>query len=236
MKADSASEFPPAAPRRVARRPPLPLLVLLIASMSMALLTAGHARDYIRSWSRVRAGKSILEQRLSMGRRQGWPTAIVPWFDRSFVAFAEQLKNTVPPDAKILVEPNPGAISDSSGRARWFMYLNYLAYPLRLYVRQPAWAGGTLVDYGKWLDHHRRAARRRYSLDEQIEIDDRGIDWKIVFAVTRDFSRKGTQLFQRNAGGGWDPVPLAGFDDEPPEPEAEPRAEGADGADPEADG
>lgn len=195
-------------PRQPAKRPPLPLFVLLLASFSMCVLTAGHARDYTKSWNRVRRGKTILEQRLTLGRRVGWPTAIVPWFDRTFLEFAERLKHTVPADARILIEPESGAILDDSGRARWFMYLNYAAYPLTFYVRQPQNAGGTLVDYGKWLAHHAKGKRKGQWLDEELAIADREIDWKITFPVTRDFQRDDTILYKRERGA-WVPVPLA---------------------------
>jgi hypothetical protein len=190
------------------RKPPLLLLGLLVASLAMSVLTVGHARDYVKSWNRVRRGKSALEQRLTLGRRQGWPTAVVPWFDRSFLDFAERLKKTVPADARILVEPDPAALQDDSGRARWFMYLNYAAYPLRFYVRKPAYAGGTLVDYGRWLQHHVKARGMRFKLDEQIELDERDIRWKVVFPVTTDFERDGTRLYRLEAGE-WRPVALA---------------------------
>ena len=207
-------------PRKPARRPPLPLLVLVIASLSMSVLTAGHARDYTRSWDRVRRGKSNLEQRLTLGRRVGWPTAIVPWFDRSFLVFAENLKRTLPEDARILLEPEPSEISDESGRARWFMYLNYLVYPLECYVRQPKNAGGTLVDYSKWLLHHRKQANTHRKLNENLAIADRGIDWKLTFAVTRDFARDSVTLYRR-VGGGWAPVPILTSEDPDPSEAAE---------------
>ena len=195
------------ASRKPARKPPLPLLILLIASLSMSVLTAGHARDYTRSWDRVRRGKNNVEQRLTLGRRVGWPTAIVPWFDRSFLVFAENLKATIPADASILIEPESGEIYDESGRARWFMYLNYVVYPLKCYVKQPKKAGGTLPDYALWLVHHRKKPNAHRALNENLAIADRGIDWKLTFAVTRDFARDSAKLFRR-AGGGWEPVPV----------------------------
>jgi hypothetical protein len=191
-----------------ARRPPLLLLILLIASLSMSVLTAGHARDYTKSWNRVRSGKTILEQRLTLGRRAGWPTAIVPWFDRAFLVFADRLINTVPADANILIEPTSTEIHDDSGRARWFMYLNYAAYPLKFYVRAPQNAGGTLVDYVKWLGLHKKGKRTGHWLDEQLAIADREIDWKVKFAVTRDFAPESIKLLRRE-GGNWVEVPLA---------------------------
>lgn len=180
------------------RRPPLPLLALLGASLSMAVLTAGHAREYVKSWSRQRAGKTIAEQRATLGRRPGMPTSIVPWFDPAFVEFVDDLRATLPPDARVLVEPEPGEIADESGRGRWFLYLNYFAYPLRFYVRKPAFAGGTLVDYGKWLAHHLKQKDVVRLLDEEVAIEERGIDHKLVFGVTRDFARDTVKLFRRD--------------------------------------
>ncbi len=188
-------------------RPPRVLFLLLVLSLSMCVLTAGHARDYIRSWNRVRRGKDIAAQRATMGRRPGRPTAIVPWFDQSFVEFAEDLRRAVPADADILLEPDTNEIHDRSGRARWFMYLNNEAYPLRFYVRKPAFAGGTLVDYEKWLVHHVKKKGVGRLLDEEIEIEERGIEYKLVFGVTRDFARDTMRLFHRR-GNDWVRVPL----------------------------
>ncbi len=189
------------------RRPPRVLVAMLFASLAMSALTAGHARDYVASWNRMRRGKDITEQRKTLGRRPGWPGAMVPWLDASFLAFAEELKRILPPDARILIEPEPGRIDDPTGRARWFLYLNYAGYPLRFYVRKPAYGGGTLVDYGKWLAHHLKQKDVVKRLDEEIEIAARGIDYKVVVPVTSDFSRAGTFLFRRS-GSDWIPVPL----------------------------
>ena len=173
----------------------------------MSVLTAGHARDYTRSWDRVRRGKTNLEQRLTLGRRAGWPTAVVPWFDRSFLVFAENLKATIPADAKILIEPETGEIYDETGRARWFMYLNYVVYPLKCYVKQPKKASGTLPDYALWLRHYRKKPNANRALNENLAIANRGIDWRLTFAVTRDFESESAKLYRRE-GGGWTQVPV----------------------------
>ncbi len=186
--------------------PPRPLLALLVASLVMCVLTMGFMRDYWSGWQRNRMGKSIEEQRLSMGSRPSMPGGGVAWFDRGFVETVARLKRTVPEDARILVEPS--SVLDRSGRARWYLYLNYFAHPLRFYVRLPAAASGTLVDYEGWLDHHMRKTSATDRLDEAVEFDERGIDWKLRFAVTRDFAKRELELFKRD-GPQWVRVPLA---------------------------
>lgn len=216
-------------PQTAFQSPPRPLLALLVASLVMCVLTMGFVRDYWAGWQRNRMGKSIEEQRLSMGSRPSMPGGGVAWFDRGFVETVARLKRTVPEDARILVEPS--SVLDRSGRARWYLYLNYFAHPLRFYVRLPAAASGTLVDYERWLDHHMRKTSAMDRLDEAVEFDERGIDWKLRFAVTRDFAKRELELYKRD-GPQWVRVPLAALG-----PARGPkRAEDSAGDDAQADG
>lgn len=184
-------------------KPPLLLRLLLVASLAMCSLTLAYGFHYTKGWSQARRGKSTVEQRLSL---EG-----VPWFKRPFLEFVERLKMTVPPGAKVLVEPS--YMNTPLGRSRWFLFLNYYAYPLEFYVRRPKAASGTLVDYQEWVrynwqvtarpDHKRMGGM----MDELLEIEDRGIEWKLRIPFENFFPIKQVELF-RLVDGEWVPVEL----------------------------
>ena len=103
--------------------PPPPRLLrwLLWASLGMSLFPALFGVRYVESWSKVRQGRSVQEQRQSL--------LGVRWFKRNFLAMCERLRKTLPPDAVLLVEPTEVMDADgailTSGEARWFLALNY---------------------------------------------------------------------------------------------------------------
>ena len=181
--------------------PPLPLRVLVFASLALCVLPLGFSFHYTKGWAQARAGKSIPEQRESL---KG-----VTWFKRPFTQFVERLKRTLPPDAKVLVEPSK--IETGRGNARWFLFLNYYAYPIEFYVRKPAQASGTLVDYPQWLRYHREPARdaaaRDLRLKEQLGLNERGVDWKLRYVVADPFDPRRAELFEK-VNGRWVPREL----------------------------
>ena len=160
--------------------PPPPRLLrwLLWASLGMSLFPALFGVRYVESWSKVRRGRSVQEQRMSL--------LGVRWFKRNFFAMCERMRNTLPPDAVLLVEPTEvmdanGAIL-TSGEARWFLALNYYLYPIRVVVAQPALASGTLVDYPRWLEHYALEREQPAVLErEQAAVRERSIEWKLTY-------------------------------------------------------
>ena len=198
-----------------ALRPPLPFRLLLGAGLLFTLPTLGYAVHYGMGWKAARMGKPLVQQRRSLHG--------VTWFKRPFTEFVERLARTIPGGSKVLVEPS--RVEVVLGRARWYLFLNHYGYPLQFYVRQPAKASGTLVDYPGWLEHHTagqaRAGAGSTRLSEQLEIAERKIDWKVRFPMTERFMLDEVEVFQQR-GGAWVRVPLA-------EPGAERGAErGAD--------
>ena len=184
-------------------KPPLLLRLLLLASLAMCSLTLAFGFQYTKGWWEVRRGRGIAEQRTSLTG--------VTWFKRPFVEFVERLKMTVPPDAKVLVEPT--YMNTPAGRARWFLFLNYYAYPLEFYVRLPKAASGTLVDYQEWVRYNWQVTTRPEKqwqgamMDELLEIEDRGIEWKLRIPFENFFPIKQVELF-RLVDGEWQPVEL----------------------------
>ena len=123
-------------------RPPLALRVLLGASLAMSVLTAGHALHYARAWA---------------GRRGGEPHASfprVPWFRPEYTDVLARLRETLPADARVLVEPSTAPDSDRTRfPTRWYLPLAHDLYPREIYVRRPD-AACTFFTYREWLDHH----------------------------------------------------------------------------------
>ncbi len=180
-----------------AAAPPRPLRVLIGASLALTLLTAAFAAHYTAGWRDVRAGRPIVEQRVSL---RG-----VPWFKRPFLRFVEQLRRTVPPNARVLVEPS--RVESPGADSRWYLFLNYYAYPIELYVQRPELASGTLVDFPRWLEHH--AGRGgALGLDATLAAQERGIEWRLLLPVTPWFDPADVTLLRRE-GGRWVPHELA---------------------------
>ena len=185
-----------------ALRPPPAFRLLIGAGLLFTLPTLGYAVHYSLGWQQARMGKPLAQQRRSL---KG-----VTWFKRPFTEFVERLAHTIPPGSKVLVEPS--RVEVVLGRARWYLFLNHYGYPLRFYVRQPAKASGTLVDYPQWLEHHTTGQTRPGAastrLSEQLEIAEREIEWKVRFPMTERFRLDEVEVFQQRAGK-WVPVPLA---------------------------
>ena len=75
-----------------------------------------------------------------------------PWTQPQFLKMAAAIGAVVPEDAKLLCTPAGG--TDEKGRSRWFLFLADILYPRQIYVRHPAPASGTLMDYPAWLEYH----------------------------------------------------------------------------------
>lgn len=175
--------------------PPAFLLVLLVVSSSLTLFTAGFAFHYTRTWSAERRGEDIEEQRKGLSHS---------YFSRKFIRFVEDIERLIPEDASVLLEPKflSGEVNDLSGNSRWFLFLNYYAYPRRFYTRQSQYASGTLVDYQKWVEHHWELYQSSLfgtRLAELLEIERRQVEWKIRLPMTSYFDRKLVEIYR------WDP-------------------------------
>ena len=173
--------------------PPPPRLLrwLLWASLGMSLFPALFGVRYVESWSKVRQGRSVQEQRQSL--------LGVRWFKRNFLAMCERLRKTLPPDAVLLVEPTEVMDADgailTSGEARWFLALNYYLYPIRVMVAQPALASGTLVDYPRWLEHH--AHERPEVLERERAAErERSVEWKLTYPHSVRLQPRRMHLFR----------------------------------------
>jgi len=190
-------------------RPQALLRWTFLASLILAILPAGFAVQYSRTWAFSRAGHTLHEQRHSL--------IGVPWFKRAFVVFVTRLKRTVPPDARILVEPSSADTVD--GSARWYMFLNYYAYPMKMYVRWPHLASGTLVDYPRWLQKHKVLEDSEAALETLLAVQEeedaveeaieaRDIEWRIRLAISRRFEVSKVEISKR-VDGEWVPWKLA---------------------------
>jgi len=127
-------------------RAPLALRALLAASLSLTVITAGHAVRYTREWAAKRAGHSAEEQRAMI---RG-----VPWFHPLFLDAVHRLERTLPLDARVLVEPSTAPDSDRSAiPPRFYFHLAHALYPRQIFVRQPRMSG-VFYNYPAWLDHH----------------------------------------------------------------------------------
>ena len=167
-----------------ATRAPLFARVLVGAGLAMTLVTAGFGVQSVREWRAERLGRSVREQRATFRN--------VAWFRAEFTGLVDRLLETLPADAKILVEPmaTPEAANGrESGPPRWYLPLAHYAWPMRFYVRRPDWAA-TFFTYDQWVEHHFEvldldgggpADPRAPGLVEEEEraIDERGIEWRL---------------------------------------------------------
>ncbi len=197
------------------------LTAALIVTLVLAVAPLGFAVQYARSYFRDRAGKSIEGQQLAM---RG-----VPWFKPEYLNVVRRLKQALPPDAGILIEPNALLDANQGGRTRWFLYLSNDLYPHRVYVHGPKLASGTLVEYPEWI---------RLNLDEldtdgsgladlgailnredaeraaTLALRERGVDWKLSFPISTRFRVKDLALSHWQVEGdsaGWVRVDLDVF-------------------------
>ena len=190
--------------------PPKALALLVWTGPLLALATLGFSLRYVLEWSSDRAGRTVLEQRLSL--------IGVPFFKPAFVEFVERALRTIPEDARVLVEPRAVELEDGSrvwdprGQARWYLYLNYYLYPRQVYVRQPELASGTLVDYPRWLEHHfvtlEQDGSEEWAEREARAIAAHGIDWRVSYPATKRFQIERATV-ERAVDGDWEAVELA---------------------------
>lgn len=185
--------------------PPRALLWLAVLSALMAILPMAFALHYTARWNDERRGQDLAAQRASLTG--------VTWFKRSFVHTMARLERIIPPGERVLLEPT--RVATPSGQARWHLFLNHYAYPIRFYTQRSDWASGTLVDYPRWLAHHVEVDPRQLSLSERIEreqellaaIEERDIRWLLRYPVTRAFMPGEVELYRRE-GERWVRVDL----------------------------
>jgi hypothetical protein len=229
------AERGPAAPTDP---PPRALAAVAGFGLFLVLGTIGFAYRHLQLWDATRRGLSPVEQRVSL--------LGVPFFKRSFLEFVERLALTVPDGEGILLEPEtligPRGVRtwDVRGQGRWNLYLNYYAYPRRIYARAAELSSGTLVDYPRWLEHHfvtlRGPDAEALAAADEAALEARGIRWRLRYPASQRFVLD-TVVLERRTEGGWEPVPL-----EPLPPDSplhagrgladETEADETDGADP----
>ncbi len=190
-------------------RPPLVLRLLIGASLACAVLPAGFGAWSLRDW----AGRWIGEP--MEGRRADFRQ--VPWLREPFPGLARFLVETLPPDARVLVEPvtEPGAPQlQALAPPRWHVFLTHYAYPVRLYVRAPA-LSCVGFNHGAWLDHHFEVLDLDGSsggpvADPEFDaaLERAGIAWRLRMPVLG----AGPELFglDRREGDRWVEVPYPG--------------------------
>lgn len=135
-----------------------------------------------------------------------------PWLDPDLLAYAEHLRKRVPAEDGILLvmAVRPGTIS---GRARWFLHLNNLIFPRRMYLQDSFGASGTSVQFRQWvLDMGARGGAfpgkgqqrwepsprefsgvtqvgpaRTLNEEERAAVASLGVQWVSFFSVNADF-------------------------------------------------
>ena len=137
------------------------------------------------------------------------PTQGPPWLDPDLMVYSDFLLQKTDPDDGLLLLPTtpPGTIS---GRARWFLHLNYRLYPRRLYIYEPFDASGTSVQFRQWVLNYKKEQRwggrsrwepkprelskilgvgaaRSLVQDEIQAIRDLDVDWVTFFSMGSDF-------------------------------------------------
>lgn len=115
----------------------------LAASLGLGLLPAFGAFHSARHFVTERLGEPE-EVQLARLRQ--------PWTQPAFQRMVATLREILPPDAKLLCTPTAG--NDDKGKSRWFLFLADALYPRQVYVRHPAPASGTLMDYPEWVAYH----------------------------------------------------------------------------------
>jgi len=134
-----------------------------------------------------------------------------PWLDPDLRAYAEHLREKIPAEDGVLLILNERP-SSLSGRARWFLHLNNLVFPRRLYLEDSFGASGTSVQFRQWvLDQRKRdgfsgRGQRRWeptprdlsqvtqvgpartlSPAERAAIADNDVQWVTFFTMNADF-------------------------------------------------
>ncbi len=152
--------------------------------MALGCLPLIQGIHMAQDWWSERAGKTPLEQLATYDRS---------WCRPELVAIAAEIERLMPPDEPLLMTPIGG--DDRTGRTRYHLFLANRLHPRPVYVRQPNWGSGTLVDYHRWLDYHfqlldtaesgpvPQAEKRRTRKAAKIEEQQRkyGITWELRF-------------------------------------------------------
>jgi hypothetical protein len=159
--------------------------------------------DFTRRFPGQRVDQAGL-QFLPYGPAQG-----PPWIDPDLLVYADHLRSKIAPDQSVLLLPvvSPTTVA---GRARWYLHLNYQLFPRKLYIRRPAGASGTSVQYREWIQDYRERIpwrqTRRYDPQqrdfshvsgtgalrsllpkEKRAIAEFDIDWVTFFSMSTDF-------------------------------------------------
>lgn len=139
-----------------------------------------------------------------------------PWLDPELRLYAEHLIEAVPAKDGILLVPSMRP-STVSGRARWFLHLNNLVFPRRLYLQDSFSASGTSVQFRQWVMDLRqtfpaRSTRnwepqprdysavtgvgpaRTLTAEEQAAIEANDIQWVCFFSMNPDFRLQDWEL------------------------------------------
>jgi hypothetical protein len=160
--------------------------VIFGVALVWGLLPLANTVHMVRDWWGTRAGKTEAEQLRELR---------LPWCRPSFTDHLDQLLLAIPEDAAILCTPVSG--DDKLGRSRWFLFLADALYPRRVFVREPAFASGTLVTYPKWVDHHFEVidtdgtglSTGGYIMKAKFEdavieeLEERGVEWELRYAM-----------------------------------------------------
>ncbi len=79
-----------------------------------------------------------------------------PWLDPDFQAYMTHIRETTDTDDAILMVPGT-RLGTTSGRARWFLHMNYQLAPRELFLWQPELGCGTSGQYRQWVDAYNKA-------------------------------------------------------------------------------
>lgn len=191
----------------------------LAACLGLGLLPAFGAFHSARHFVTERLGEPEDEQLARL--RQ-------PWTQPTFLALAETLREVLPSDAKVLMTPTAG--NDDKGKSRWFLFLADALYPRQVYVRHPAPASGTLMDYPEWVAYHFEVlgtdgrmldfagALRREEEETKIaaEVARLGIEWEFTYRADTKQPFLGATLLHNGevVALDVDARPMGSFEDE----------------------
>jgi len=160
--------------------------VAVAASLALGVLPLASGLHSARLFFANKAGASEAKQLESFK---------LPWTQPAFLEMVQRLDAVLPEDAALLCTPAGG--DDRTGKSRWFLFLADALYPRRVYVRKPAFASGTLMDYPRWIDFHfdvldtdesglgfTSLRARKDVLREDAELlAERGVDWELRFQL-----------------------------------------------------
>ena len=191
-----------------APRAPLFARVLVGLSLALTLITAGHGVFSVGHWNTHNRGRSVREQRANVPG--------VAWYRTEFTELLDRLAETLPPEARLLVEPAaaPGVTLPPErvgSPPRWYLALTHYAWPVRVHVRRPELAV-IFFTYEQWLDHHfdvldldgagpATPAARAFAAEEERAIEALDIEWRLRIPAW-PFTLSGLRL-DRRVDGVW---------------------------------